>query len=335
MSEHILIIAPAWVGDMVMAQSLLIQLKRQQPDCLIDVLAPEWVTPIATRMMEVRHALPLALGHGQLDLKQRYRWGKRLAPTGYQQVFVLPNSFKSALIPYWANIPQRIGFVGEFRYPLLNHTRRLNKKILTRTVDRFVSLAVAENAPLPDIPPPQLSVTKIQNQTTLQRFNLNTDRKCLVLCAGAEYGDAKQWSGEYFAQVANQKIAQGWQVWLLGSKNDSAINQKIHHLIKDKNACIDLVGKTSLLDACDLLASADCVISNDSGLMHVAAALNKPLIALYGSSDPHFTPPLSDKAQILSLNLACSPCFKRVCPLGHKNCLQQLLPEQVLAKIPQ
>lgn len=334
MTLKILIIAPAWVGDMVMAQSLFRQLKYQSPACHIDVLAPAWVCPIAERMSEIHTAMPLDLGHGQLGLKKRYQIGKQLVDKGYQQVYVLPNSFKSALIPYWANIPVRIGFVGELRYPLLNKARRLDKKQLIRTVDRFVSLALPENTPLPPLLNPKLVVTSEQSQTSLQRFDLNLAKKRLVLCAGAEYGDAKQWSAAYFAQVANQKIAQGWQVWLFGSKNDTAINQQIYAQIADKTACVDLAGKTQLLEACDLMSVADCVISNDSGLMHVAAALDKPLIALYGSSDPHFTPPLSDKAQILSLGLDCSPCFKRVCPLGHKKCLEDLLPAQVLAQLP-
>jgi heptosyltransferase-2 len=151
------------------------------------------------------------------------------------------------------------------------------------------------------------------------------------LCPGAEYGPAKRWPAAYFAEVAQRKLAEGWQVWLFGSHKDEAITQEIQTLTH--NRCLDLGGRTALGEAIDLLARADAVLTNDSGLMHVAAALGRPVIALFGSSDPHHTPPLSARAQVLSLNLSCSPCFRRVCPLGHTRCLTELAPAEVLTAL--
>ncbi len=334
--KKILVVAPAWVGDMVMAQSLFKQLKRLSPHCLIDVLAVPWVLPLTARMDEVRHSIELPLNHGRVCWQQRYQLGKALRAEHYQQAIILPNSFKSALIPFFARIPVRTGFVGEWRYPLLNDWRPLKHRFLLRTVDRFVALALAKNAPLPEhIPQPRLAVNPAQSQTAIDALGLAVNAKTLVLCAGAEYGTAKQWPAEHFAVVANEKIAQGWQVWLLGSANDAAVSEAICKQIEQKQHVVNLAGKTTLLQACDLIAVATAVVSNDSGLMHIAAALDKPLFALFGSSDPRFTPPLSRHAHVLSLDLACSPCFKRQCPLKHHDCLRQLLPSHVLSRMAQ
>lgn len=152
----------------------------------------------------------------------------------------------------------------------------------------------------------------------------------LALCPGAEYGAAKRWPAEYYAVVAQHYIAQGGQVILLGSGKDAPVTAQIAAAVNSP-ACQDLAGKTSIQDVLELLAQADQVVSNDSGLMHVAAALGTPVIAVYGSSDPTYTPPLSDKAKILTLGLPCSPCFKRECPLGHLDCLKKITPQQVIS----
>ena len=328
----ILIVAPAWVGDMVMAQSLLIALKNTHPHCQIDVLAPAWSQGLLARMPEVRQTFIMPLSHGQFGIKARFALGKTLRNEKYDQSIVLPNSWKSALIPFFAKIPKRTGFLGECRFGLLNDIRPLDKTQLTMTVQRFVALGYKSDTPLSiayDFP--ALSVSEQQQAAVIKKFTLNLDKPVLVLCAGAEYGSAKRWPETHFAQLAQQKLEKGWQVWLIGSEKDQkitqAINERCHH------ACHDFAGKTNLTQAVDLLSLAHTVVTNDSGLMHIAAALDKKVIALYGSSDPHFTPPLHVKAQIVSLNLACSPCFKRECPLGHRQCLTDILPHQVIALI--
>lgn len=328
----ILVVGPSWVGDMVMAQSLFIALKQQHPACLIDVLAPAWSLPLLERMPEVYQGIAMPLGHGQFDLAGRFKIGKQLKARRYQQAIVLPNSWKSALIPFFAGIPKRTGYLGELRWGLLNDARRLEKSRLTMTVQRFVALALPADAPQPPTYSfPQLTINAEQQQQVREKFQINTDGKILALCPGAEYGPAKRWPAEHYAAVARQKQQQGWQVWLFGSDKDQAVAEQINQL--SGGICRNFAGATTLAEAVDLLSLSAAVVSNDSGLMHVAAALDKKLIAVYGSSDPGFTPPLHQAAEIISLNLPCSPCFKRDCPLGHTRCLADIAPERVLAML--
>ncbi|MCK4493833.1 MAG: lipopolysaccharide heptosyltransferase II [Methylococcales bacterium] len=325
---RILIIGASWIGDMVMAQSLFITLKSQQPDCEIDVLAPKWTFGLLARIPEVHKAIEMPLGHGKLGLLERIQLGKQLQSKYYDRAYLLPNSWKSALTPFFANIPLRIGYTGECRWGLLNDRRTLDKKIVTQTVQRFVALAYPDLTPRPHCPPPKLSSSKTQQQNIIKHFKLNLNTKILVLCAGAEFGKAKRWPLEYYARVANHFLNNHWQVWLIGSEKDSVISAKINQ--KTHAKCYDFTGKTTIADAVDLIALADAVVANDSGLMHIAAGLNKKLIAIYGASDPDFTPPLNEQAKILHLGLSCSPCFKRECPLTHYNCLTGIKPAQVI-----
>ena len=330
--ERILIFGPAWVGDMVMAQSLFITLQQKNPDCRIDVIAPAWTLPILERMPQVSKAILMNLPRGQLGLFERIQLGKALKAENYQQAILLTNTWKSALTPFFANIPIRTGFLGEWRWGLLNDIRHLQKSVLTQTVQRFVALGEKSQAlDSPVCPPPRLEVSLLQQQQVLQKYQLNAAKKVLALCPGAEYGDAKRWPVEHFAQLAEFCLDHDWQVWLFGSSKDAEIAADINRRVSGR--CVNLAGQTSLSEAVDLLSLTDTVVSNDSGLMHVAAALDRKLIALYGSSDPDFTPPLSSNAQVLRLGLECSPCFQRICPLGHKRCLVDISPQQVLAAI--
>ena len=315
---------------MVMAQSLFMALKEQHKNCSIDVLAPEWSLAIMERMPEVRKAIVMPLGHGQFDFKGRKALGKRLCAEQYDESIVLPNSWKSALTPYFADIPKRTGYLGEMRWGLLNNSRKLNKSLLTKTVQRFVALALEPNAILPKIPQPRLLIDSSSVAVAKSKFNVtDIEGKVLGLCPGAEYGPAKRWPEEHYAEVAKKALDTGWQVYLFGSGKDELVTAKINELSAGK--CCDFAGKTSLTEALDLMSLCDVVVSNDSGLMHVAAALNIKIIALYGSSDPTFTPPLHPDAEVISLDLPCSPCFKRECPLEHLDCLTKILPERVLA----
>ncbi|MDH3639402.1 MAG: lipopolysaccharide heptosyltransferase II [Gammaproteobacteria bacterium] len=331
LEEQILIVGPAWVGDMVMAQSLFKALKSTNPGAHIDVLAPGWSAPLLARMPEVRAAVTAPFVHGQLQLKQRWRLARELRPRGYQRTIILPNSYKSALIPWFAGIPRRTGYVGEQRWGLVNDIRRLNTHVLTMTVQRFVALASARDDPTPTratIAPPALRTDSESAQRACATLGLRVDRPVLTLCPGAEYGPAKRWPAHHFAEIARAKRRAGWQVWMLGSARDSADCEAVRAIAGAE--CHNLSGRTTLEQAIDLLSLAALVVSNDSGLMHIAAALDRPLVALYGSSDPEFTPPLSAHARIIWLGLECSPCFQRNCPLEHLNCLNQLAPEQVL-----
>ena len=327
--NKVLIIGPAWVGDMVMSQCLFKLLKQRDPEIIIDVLAPAWSVPLLARMPEVTGSLVMPIGHGKLNLRERYRIGKSLREKHYQQSIVLPNSFKSALIPWWANIPVRTGFRGEMRYGVLNDIRILNQKRYPLMIEQFMALGLPPDASLPkEYPQPELKISPENVEQTLTKYQLTKDRPILAICPGAEFGSAKRWPEEYYAAVANEKLRAGWQVWIFGSANDQSVAEKIMQLTEQK--CINLTGQTKLEEAVDLLSLANVVLSNDSGLMHIAASLQKPLIAVYGPTTPTFTPPLDKKAKVLSLSLPCQPCFQRICPLKHHRCMNDLHPQKVI-----
>ena len=306
--QRTLVIAPNWIGDALMAQPLLTRLK--QSGAAVDVLAPEWVAPVVRRMPEVVEVIATPLRHGALQLGERWRLGRDLKRRGYDAAYVLPNTWKSALVPFLAGIPKRIGYVGEMRYGLLNC---LHKSVNAAMPGHYARLAGgSETAPAP----PRLSVSEREVRETCRRFGIEGEYK--VLCPGAEYGPAKRWP--YFKDLAARL---GSAAVLLGSRND----EQAAAGIPGKN----LIGKTSLDEAIRLIAGAATVVSNDSGLMHVAAALGRPQVALFGSSSPEHTPPASPRARVLWLKLECSPCFERECPLGHFRCMKEITVEQVLA----
>ncbi len=334
----ILIIGPSWVGDMVMAQSLFMTLKAAYPACTIDVLAPAWSLPLLERMPEISERIVNPLQHGEFNVMARYKLGRSLQSVNYDQAIILPNAWKAALIPFFAKIPKRTGFLGECRWGLLNDARKLDKGKLTMTVQRFVALGLAYDAPQPtEFKKPSIPTSATGQAAVSQKFGLTADTKILALCPGAEYGPSKRWPAEYFAAVANTKLKQGWQVWLLGSDKDKEAADTIAALTNGQ--CRNFIGLTTLTEGVDLLSLANSVIANDSGLMHLAAALGKKVIAIYGSTPPGFAPPLSDSALSLSLALPCSPCRKRICPLypvghpDHTKCLTGIKPEQILELI--
>lgn len=331
--HKILIVGPAWVGDMVMAQSLFKVLKQRYPQVIIDVLAPAWSLPLLERMPEVSQGIIMPLGHGQLNLRARYRLAKTLRQQRYDQAILLPNSFKSALVPFWAKIPKRTGWRGEMRYLVMNDVRRLDETRYPLMIERFMALGLpAEEALSGNYPLPELYSSAKTQDAVLEKCKISrSTRPVLVLCPGAEFGPSKRWPESYYAEVAKAKLAEGWDVWILGSPKDGVVAEEIMRLTQQK--CVDLTRCSSLIDAIDLLALATIVVSNDSGLMHIAAAVNKPLVAVYGSTSTKFTPPLHPLAKILQLDLACQPCFQRECPLKHHRCMRDLQPSLVLNAI--
>ncbi len=330
MNKKILIVGPAWVGDMVMAQSLFKLLKIQNPQVEIDVLAPAWSMPLLARMPEVAGAIVMPLVHGQLEIKQRYRLGKSLRAKQYDQAIVLPNSFKSAFVPFFASIPKRTGWRGEFRYVVLSDVRVLDEKRYPLMIERFMALGLEQGAALPkEYPLPSFAISRESQEKVLEKYQLAFPTKpVLALCPGAEFGPAKRWPEQYYAEVANQKLAEGWDVWIFGSPKDVPVSEKIMALTQQR--CVSFTGKTKLEEAIDLLALTTAVVSNDSGLMHIAAALQKTLVAVYGPTSAGFTPPLDPKAKVVSLKIECQPCFQRECPLKHHRCMLDLKPQQVL-----
>ncbi|GGX83840.1 lipopolysaccharide heptosyltransferase II [Litchfieldella qijiaojingensis] len=329
--ERILVVGPSWVGDMVMAQSLLMTLKQRHPGCHIGVVAPAWSQPILERMDEVDDVVALDVGHGQMG------WGVRQATARslrgrYDRAIVLPRSWKSALVPFMARIPYRLGFVGEQRLVLLNERRRLDKSVLDQTVKRFVSLGLPKEEASTGgfaIPRPRLRVDP-NNLIELRLTHELSSRPAIGMMPGAEYGPAKQWPLAYFHELAEALASEGYEVRVLGGNKDVAAGEAI---CQGVSHAVNLCGKTRLADAVDLLSDCQQVITNDSGLMHVAAAVGTRVHAIYGSSSPDYTPPLTANARIHYLRLDCSPCFERTCPLGHTNCLNTLMPQRVLEAI--
>lgn len=334
MTDAVLVVGPSWVGDMVMAQSLFMRIRERRPGVPIDVLAPGWSLPLIARMPEVRKGIEMPLGHGQFGFGARRALGRSLRAQRYAQAIVLPGSWKSALAPFFAGIPRRTGFRGELRYGLLNDIRPLDKKVLATTVQRFVALAEESNGDSPDagtvpiasVPTPKLVADAALGAQWVHKLGLD-DARAIGLMPGAEYGPAKQWPAEYYGELAQLLAAAGAQPWIFGSAKEVELGERIRAV--SGGAALNLCGKTQLVDVVDLAARCRAVVTNDSGLMHVAAAAGVPVVALYGSSTPDFTPPLTPRRHVHYLRLSCSPCFERTCPLTHYNCLRHITPAAV------
>lgn len=334
MSEptKILVCGPAWVGDMVMAQSLLKKLRQRFPAAELHVLAPSLTIPLLKRMPETDGVIELDIGHGQLRLRRRWAIARQLRAQGYERAIIYQRSWKAALIPYLAGIPLRIGFNGYTRFPLINEPRQLQQTRLPRTVDRLVALGEDPGAPQPPAwDPPALDIDAAARGRLCGQLHLDSSQPAIALFPGAEFGDSKQWPLEHFAALASRLTEHGFQIWVMGSPKDVHRGEFI--VTHAQGPIHNLCGQTQLEQAIDLISLCQAAVTNDSGLMHIAAAVGVHVEVLYGGSTPDYTPPLTANSTIHYLRLDCSPCFKRQCPLGHKNCLQQLEPTQVAASL--
>lgn len=335
----ILVIGPSWVGDMVMSQSLYKAIKSNHPSAQLDVIAPDWCRPLLARMPEVDNALRMPLGHGELKIGVRWTLGRKLRQQ-YDWAIVQPNSFKSALIPFFAQIKRRTGWKGESRFGLLNDLRN-NRQEFSLMVERYVALAhpkakMTDARAIPSYQHPKLIADSQNQQQALAHLQLNTLRPIMTICPGAEFGPAKRWPEQHYAAVAQHWIdTHHGQVWIFGSDKDKPVADSLReHLTTDAQLhCQRLAGHTNLAEAIDLMALSQIAISNDSGLMHIAAALQLPLIAVYGSSSPQYTPPLAKQVKVLHTDIDCRPCFKRECPMGHLQCLTHLEPARAIESI--
>lgn len=319
---------------MVMAQALYRSMTQRAEDTRIDVLAPAWSLPIIARMPEVARGIELPLGHGELKLGARRALGVRLRAERYQRAIVLPRSFKAALVPWFARIPRRTGFRGEWRYGLLNDVRPFDEKRLDQTVKRFVALGFDDPADMPERLPsewqPRLRGDAVNLAKLRGEFGLAEHERLVALMPGAEYGPAKRWPAPSFGDLAAQLAGADVNVIVLGSAKEHDIGEQIRAVAPSPRVR-NLCGATTLADVVDLTGAADVAVSNDSGLMHVAAAAGTHVVAVYGSSSPLFTPPLSETSTVMYLGIECSPCFERECPLGHLRCLREISVRDVLA----
>lgn len=326
-----LVISPNWIGDAVMAQPLLRLLHERHPERPIDVLAPGWVAPVWRAMREVDTVLEAPFRHGALQLGERRAYATMLRARGYAEAYVLPNTLKFALIPWLAGIPRRIGYKGEMRYGLLNVMHHDNRQAPRPMVSFYAALAgspAREVAPPSALPRPALSVSEERALQTVSKVGLDAKRPLILFAPGAEFGSAKRWPAAYFAELAKivQREDGRQQIALMGSAKDRDVCEEILALAPGVR---NLAGETKLDEAVALIAAASAMVSNDSGLLHIASALNRPIVAIYGPTDPGHAPPFSDRATSLFLGIECSPCRQRECPLGHHRCMRDIAPAAV------
>jgi len=310
-----LVIAPQWIGDAVMSEPLLRVLAARGEQ--LTVAALPWVAPVYRAMPQVGEVIDLPFAHGRLDWSARRKLAAGLRGR-FDTAYVLPNSLKAALIPFLAGIPKRVGYHGEGRYLLLNQ-RLANPAGRPPMVAFYRALSGA--VPADEEPRLHFNDAHLQQVTAKQSL---TPQGYWVFAPGAEYGPAKCWPASHYAELARGlHAAHGLPIVLLGSGKEAALCEDISQAAP--GACRVLAGQTTLIDAMALIAAARGVVSNDSGLMHVAAAFGVPQVAVFGSTSPEHTPPLNPKARVLwlkeELQLDCAPCFDRVCRFGHTRCL--------------
>ncbi|VFP88688.1 lipopolysaccharide heptosyltransferase II [Candidatus Erwinia haradaeae] len=337
----ILIIGPSWIGDMIISHSLYRTIKMNNPTTIIDVIAPNWCKPLILRMPEVNTALTMPLNHGVLGLNERWLLSKRLRLSHYDQAVILPGSFKSSLIPFLACIPKRTGWRGEMRYGLLNDLRILDRTAFPLMVHRYVALGYEKTKiqSIYDLPNPlylpKITVNNKEKIATINTFKIERQKPIISLCPGSGYGLAKCWPFYHYAELAKYLINLGYQILLLGSSNEEHTGTVILQRIEKKNRkyCRNLIGKTSLEEAVILISCSHATISNDSGLMHITAALDQPLVALYGPSSPGFTPPLSKKARVIHLIDNKYKTRKNDIHAGYHQSLIDITPKKVMTEL--
>ena len=334
MNARTLVISPNWIGDAVMAQPLLQLLRELEPGCIIDVLAPPPVAPVWRAMVEVDTVLETPFRHGALQLRERWRYGRVLKARGYSAAYVLPNTLKYALIPLFAGIEKRVGYKGEMRHGLINVMHH-DDPAPRPMVSFYAALAGQPHAALrSDVPKPSMRVAPPAIAAVCTRHGIDAARALVVFAPGAEFGAAKRWPARHFAALARAIHGRdpAAQIALLGSPKDRQACDEII-AITGAAGMFNLAGSTRLDEAIALIAQAVAVVANDSGLLHIASALNRPVVALYGPTDPDHAPPFSDIARSMSLRLACAPCKQRQCPLGHHDCMEKMEPAMVWSEL--
>lgn len=324
MTYKILVDGPAWLGDIIMAQVLFRRLKQDYPNAKLDVMVPQSLVAVVEAMSEVDTVLGHPFEHNQLALYERVQWARRLSAHQYDWAILTRNSLKSALIPFFARIPRRTGWLGEWRYGVVNDIRARDHTRTPLMVEQLLALALPPTASIPaEYALPALHVPEAQAHQVLQQLQLSLRRPVIALAPGAAYGPAKQWPADRFAELAKILVAKGYQVVLLGAAQDVPIAHAIMQAVGD-DPVYNLVGKTKLQQVIALLSMVEVAVCNDSGLMHMAAALGRRVVVIYGATSALHTPPLAPNVRTLQRGLSCQPCFSRTCPLDHYRCLREI-----------
>ncbi len=327
-TKKILIVAPSWIGDFIISQSLFKEIKLKNKNIVIDLIIRSYLKPIADVMPEINKKHILDIPHGSLGLLDRYYLAQKVKLEEYNQSFILTNSFKSAIIPWLAKIPIRVGYIGEIRYGLINKIFK-EQKFNQSMVNRFLKLV---GSTYQGSVAPTLSLNKEKLQKITYKFGIDQNAKNIFLCPEAEYGEAKRWPIEKWCELSSILSKTNYKVYFLG-KNENT-KSYIDNIITKSPNITSLITKTSIEEVIYLLSLSDLVVTNDSGLMHIAASVGTKIISIFGSSSPKYTAPLSEEKnhEIMYSNLPCSPCFKRTCPLKHLNCLNSISSDEVAAK---
>ncbi|MES1946580.1 ADP-heptose--LPS heptosyltransferase II [Salinisphaera sp. C84B14] len=327
--HRVLVVGPSWIGDMVMAQSLFMLLRERMPNAVIDVLAPSITASLLARMPEVDNAVRMEIGHREIALGKRRQTARALAERGYDQAIVLQRSIKAALVPWLAGIPQRTGYLGEMRYGLINDVRSLDKDRYPRKVEHYALLGLArEGEALAELKHPELRIDTARRAELVDALGLETNRAAIGFAPGAAYGGAKQWPATHFARLAAELDQRGIACWIFGSAADRQLAADLTAAAPKHG--VNLCERTSLVDIADIASLTDAFVGNDTGVMHLAAAAAPRVLAIYGSTHPDYAPPLSNAEARFWLELACAPCRKRQCPLGHNACMRDIPVADVL-----
>jgi len=329
--RSVLVVGPSWVGDMVHAQAFFMALQDGPDDVAVDLVAPPAPFPLLERIPEIREAFLLETRHGRLDLGARWRLARRLRERRYDQAYVLPSSFKAALVPAFAGIPVRTAHLGEHRYGLINDVRPEVEATRDRNLRGYLGLIRPDVGDAEAIPRPRLRVDAENQRELVERLGLDPRARVVALAPGAAGGPAKRWPVESFEALAALLADQGRHVWVLGGPAEAALGEEIAR--RSNGAVRNLCGRTTLTDAVDLLAMVETTVANDSGLAHVAAAAGSPVVVLFGPTSPDFSAPLTDRSELVYLGLECSPCGKSTCPLGHHRCLRDIDVDEVARRV--
>ena len=323
-TQKLLIIPQNWLGDIVMSQTLLKKIKSNNPKTSIDILVNSSLKNLVERMPEINKVIILDCNHRELGLFKRLRLAKEIKKSSYDRSIVLSRSLKSSLIPYFAKIPIRTGELGELRYLFINDLKEFSKESRRKTASRYISMYSGKNEELSGNYYPSLDSNSENIKNLSEKYDLKKDKKVIIFAPGAAFGPSKMWPVNKFRELG-KKLNNDFKILILGSNNEKSIGNDI---VTNKNM-VNLCGKTSIADAVDLMHISKFCVSNDSGLMHLAAATNTKSISIYGSTSPDFTPPLTKNKDIHYKGMSCSPCFEKKCKYGHYNCLVDIHSDDV------
>lgn len=326
--EKILIIPQNWLGDVIMSQVLIKKIKYEKSNAKIHILVNSKFKDLANRMNEVDKVLELDCSHKEFGFIKRYKLAKKIS-NSYDHSIVLSRSIKSSLIPFMANIKKRTGELGECRFILVNDIKKFTKSFRRKTANRYLSMYGNAEISVKKNYYPSLNKNEKNLERLVKKFSINTSKQIVIFAPGAAFGPSKMWPQKKFLDLAN-KINDNYLILVMGTQEE----EKLGGIICENNTQrLNLCGKTTIVDAIDLMHLSKFCVSNDSGLMHLSAATNTKTISIYGSTSPVYTPPLTENKHIFYKELSCSPCFNKRCKFNHYDCLNNIYAEDVFKSL--